>query len=90
MRVLIHILHVATIHAMDRLANVPAISRDVQRSGPVNHYPDFLYPERDGLAELGKERRFHAGNDSIRIVTADGELWIFPDGHRLLLPRSQK
>ena len=88
MRVLIHILRVATIRATDRLANILAISRDIRRSGQVNHYPDFRYPDRDGRAELRQERRYHAGIDSIRIVTADGELWSFPCGHRILLRRS--
>lgn len=90
MGVLNQINRVVAKRAMTLLAHVLAARRSLKPGHEVGHYPDFLYPERDGRAGLGKERRFHTGNDSIRIVTADGELWIFPDGHRLLLPRMRK
>ncbi|MBA5608498.1 hypothetical protein H3H36_24430 [Duganella sp. FT3S] len=85
-----YVNHVVVKRATAILANFLRVRRRLQLGQEVDHYPDFLFPERDGRAELGKERRFDAGNDSIRIVTADGELWIFPDGYRLLLPRPQK
>lgn len=52
--------------------------------------PDFMYPARDRSAEAGLERDPNPANDAIRIMTADEKLYIFPDGHRLLIPRARK
>lgn len=90
MGVLDYINCVVVKRATARLAHFLAGRRGLQRGREVGHYPDFLYPERDGRAVLGQERRFYAGNDGIRIVTADGELWIFPCGHQVLLRRKSE
>lgn len=90
MGVLNYINRVVVKRATARFAHVLAAHRGLQRGQEVGHYPDFLYPERDGRAGFGQERRFYASNDGIRITTADGELWVFPCGHRLLLRRPRK
>lgn len=90
MGVLNQINQVVTKRATALIAHVLATRRCLKPGHEVGHYPDFLYPERDGRALLGKERRFYASNDGTRITTADGEVWIFPCGHRLLLPRMHK
>ncbi|HJV01401.1 MAG TPA: hypothetical protein VJ752_12700 [Burkholderiaceae bacterium] len=90
MRVLDYIIRVIAKRATASLTHVLTSRRRLQLGPEVGLYPDFLYPERDGRAVPGKERRFYASNDAVRITVADGELWIFPCGHQLLLPRLRK
>lgn len=87
MGVLNQINRVVAKRATALLAHVLATRRGLKPGHEVGHYPDFLYPEWDGRARLGEKRRFHASNDGVRIMVAEGELWIFPCGHRLLFPR---
>lgn len=89
MRVLHYINRVVVRRAAARLANILALRPSLRPGPDVSLYPAFLYPEQDGKNDAGKKRHAYVSNDAVRIVVPHGEVWIFPDGHRLLLRRAR-
>lgn len=63
------------------------LRRRLTRCRQIRHRVSLLNFKGDIPAEKGLERGLYSANHAIRIMTADGELYIFPDGHRLLFPR---
>lgn len=88
--ILHQINHALKKYTFAMVAHKLATRRRLQRWRQIRHYEHFFDYKRDVEFVARSKGSMNPADYMVRVMTADGELYIFPEGHRLLFPRSRK